>query len=202
MLLADTMAVFLVVVGFMLALPGLWLLCRGLWPNRVNSASLACGKSLYKPFLVGLPVTLGALILASASKALPGPLATIWAGAITCLYLMQASVGVAGLAACIGERLASPTDAGRAWRATLRGSIVLVLTYLLPILGWFVIIPASFIVGSGSAVLALLDRTQYRLLPDSTNDRIAQNSRTDMVSSIRILVLIDGTRSAGRNLMV
>src|SRR5262249_58672268 len=98
---------------------------------------------------------LGALILASASKSLPGPLGTIWAGAIICLYLMQASVGVAGLATCIGERLASPADTGRAWRATLRGSIVLVLTYLLPALRWFVILRASFIIVSGSPAVSL-----------------------------------------------
>jgi hypothetical protein len=187
MLLADTMAIFLVVLGFMLALPGLWLLCRGLWPRRVNYAALTCGKSLYKPFLAGLPVTLAALILASVSKSIPGPLGTIWAGAIICLYLMQASVGVAGLATCIGERLASPADTGRAWRATLRGSIVLVLTYLLPILGWFVIIPASFIVGSGSAALALLNRTQSRLLTASTGNGVGQSSdASDLVSSVRI----------------
>ena len=76
MLMADTMAIFLVVLGFMLALPGLWLLCRGLWPNRVNRAALTCGRSLYKPFLVGLPVTLGALILAFAAKLMAGPLAS------------------------------------------------------------------------------------------------------------------------------
>src|SRR5215831_15726638 len=187
MLLADTMAIFLVVLGFMLALPGLWLLCRGLWPKRVNYAALTCGRSLYRPFLAGVPVTLVAVVLASLSKSMPGPLGTIWAGAIICLYLMQASVGVAGLATCIGERLASPSDTGRAWRATLRGSIVLVLTYLLPILGWFVIIPASFIVGSGSSALALLNRTQYRLLPDTTGAAVGQNSGTsDLVSSIRI----------------
>jgi hypothetical protein len=187
MLLADTMAIFLVVLGFMLALPGLWLLCRGLWPNRVNSAALTCGKSLYKPFLAGLPVTLVAIILASAAKSMPGPLGSIWAGAIICLYLMQASVGVAGLATCIGERLASPADSGRAWRATMRGSIVLILTYLLPILGWFVIIPASFIVGSGSAALSLLNRSQYRLLPDSTGGGMGRGSRpSDLVSGIRI----------------
>jgi hypothetical protein len=187
MLLADTMAIFLVVLGLMLALPGLWLLCRGLWPNRVNYAALTCGRSLYKPFLAGLPVTLAALILASASKSIPGPLGTIWAGAIICLYLMQASVGVAGLVTCIGERLASPADAGRAWRGTLRGSIVLVLTYLLPILGWFVIIPASFIVGSGSSALSLLNRTQYRLLTASPGSGVGQNSdASDLVSSARI----------------
>ena len=187
MLLADTMAIFLVVLGFMLALPGLWLLCRGLWPRRVNYATLTCGKSLYKPFLAGLPVTLAALILVSASKSMPGPVGTIWSGAIICLYLMQASVGVAGLATCIGERLASPADSGRAWRATLRGSIVLVVTYLLPVLGWFVIIPVSFIVGSGSAALALVNRTQYRLLTDSSDSSIGQKQeRSDLVSSVRI----------------
>lgn len=187
MLLADTMAIFLIVVGLMLAFPGLWLLCRGLWPRAVNTAALTCGKSLYKPFLVGVPITLATVILVSASRSMPGPLGTIWVGAIICLYVMQASVGVAGLATCIGERLASPVDAGRAWRATMRGSIVLILAYLLPIVGWFVIIPASFIVGSGSAALSLLNRTQYRLLPESASAAAGETRRTgDFVSSIRI----------------
>jgi len=187
MLLADTMAIFLVVLGFMLALPGLWLLCRGLWPNKVNSAALICAKSLHKPFLVGLPITLTVAILASGLKALPGPLGTILAGALICLYLMQASVGVAGLATSIGERLASPADAGRPWRATLRGSVVLVLTYLLPILGWFVIIPISLMVGSGSAALSMFGRREYALLPDSNGHSVDQHAQSrDLASSVRI----------------
>ena len=57
----------------------------------------------------------------------------------------------------IGERLASPADAARPWKATLRGGIVLELSYLLPVLGWFVILPLSIIIGCGAATLSLIN---------------------------------------------
>lgn len=37
MLMADTMAIFLSVLGLLIACPALWLLCRGLWPRPVES---------------------------------------------------------------------------------------------------------------------------------------------------------------------
>ena len=49
------------------------------------------------------------------------------------------------------------------WRSTLRGGVVLELTYLLPFLGWFVILPASIIIGSGAANLGLLSKLKLAL---------------------------------------
>jgi hypothetical protein len=69
--------------------------------------------------------------------------------------MVHAHAGVAGLATAIGHRLTSPVDDERPWRSTLRGGVVLELTYLLPILGWFGILPLSIIIGSGAATLAL-----------------------------------------------
>src|SRR6266542_674561 len=43
MLMADTMAIFFVILGLLLALPGLWVLCRGLWPRAVAKAAELCG---------------------------------------------------------------------------------------------------------------------------------------------------------------
>ena len=39
MLMADTMSIFFVILGMMLAFSGLWLLCRGLWPEAVAAAA-------------------------------------------------------------------------------------------------------------------------------------------------------------------
>ena len=79
--------------------------------------------------------------------------------ATVCLYLMIANCGVAGLVTVVGERLAGPSgniDSQQPWRATLRGGVALGLASLLPILGWFVILPAAVIIGCGANLLSLM----------------------------------------------
>ena len=158
MLMADTMAIFFVILGLLLALPGLWVLCRGPWPRAVANAAAVCGEGLIKPFLAGLP---GAAVMIFAAAVLGnfGPAGKIAAVATVCLYLMIANCGVAGLITVVGERLAGPSGnivLQQPWRATLRGGVALGLASLLPILGWFVILPAAMIIGCGANLLSLL----------------------------------------------
>lgn len=158
MLMADTMAIFFVILGLLLAFPGLWLLCRGLWPDLTAGANARCQAGLVKPFLTGLPITAAMLIVSIALGRLAAPAAKIASVGIICIYNVYAHTGVSGLATFIGGRLPSPADAERPWGPTLRGGIVLELSYLLPILGWFFIWPASVIIGCGAATLALFQR--------------------------------------------
>jgi len=156
MLMADTMAIFFVILGLLLAFPGLWVLCRGLWPRTVAKAVAVCDKGLIKPFLAGLPLT-AVMIFSAAVLGNLGPAGKIAAVAMVCLYLMIANSGVAGLVTVVGERLASGNiDSPQPWRATLRGGVVLGLASLLPILGWFVILPVALIIGCGANLLSLL----------------------------------------------
>ena len=157
MLMADTMAIFFVILGLLLAFPGLWVLCRGLWPRAVTRAAAVCGKGLIKPFLAGLPLT-AMMIFAAAVLGNLGPAGKIAAVATVCLYLMIANCGVAGLVSVVGERLAGHSgdvDPQLPWLATLRGGVALGLASLLPILGWFVILPAAVIIGCGANLLSL-----------------------------------------------
>jgi len=158
MLMADTMAIFFTVMGLLIACPGLWLLCRGLWPKAVESARADCAKTLWKPFLVGIPVTGAAIFLAAMLGKLPQPFGGISAVGDICLFIIYASAGVSGLATVVGERLPSPVDAQCPWKATIRGGVILELSYLLPILGWFVLLPASIIIGAGSITRSLLTK--------------------------------------------
>jgi hypothetical protein len=157
MLMADTMSIFFVVLGILIALSGLWLMCRGLWPDAVAAAAEHCAKRLWPYFLAGIPLTLVMVVLTRALFLL-GPVGKIGGVFVVCLYMLQAHTGVSGLATAIGRRLASPTDEDRPWGATLRGGIALELTYLLPIVGWFVILPASIIIGTGAINVALLSK--------------------------------------------
>ena len=158
MLMADTMSSFFVILGMLLAFSGLWLLCRGLWPEAVASAAERCGKRLWPSFLAGLPSTIIMIVLAKFLFSVLGPVGKIAGVGVVCIYMLHAHTGVSGLATAIGRRLPSSLDEQSAWRATLRGGIVLELTYLLPILGWFVVLPASIIIGSGATNLGFLSR--------------------------------------------
>jgi hypothetical protein len=158
--MADTMAIFFVILGLLLAFPGLWVLCRGLWPRAVAKAAAVCGQGLIKPFLAGLPLA-AVMIFAAAVLGNFGPAGQIAAVATVCLYLMIANCGVAGLVTVVGERLAEASgnkDSQQPWRATLRGGVALGLASLLPILGWFVILPAAVIIGGGANLLSLARR--------------------------------------------
>jgi hypothetical protein len=162
MLMADILAYFFVVLGFMLAFPGLWLLCRGLWPDLVTESNCDCQKGLIKPFLVGLPVTGLAIFLAIVLSKIGGPVGGVAAIATFCLYIIYASTGVSGLVTVIGQRLPSPADKDRPWNATIRGGVVLELSWLLPLLGWFVLLPASFVIGAGTATRSLIKHSKRR----------------------------------------
>jgi len=163
MLMADTMSIFFVILGMLLAFSGLWLLCRGLWPEAVAAAADRCGKRLWSSFLVGLPITIVMLGLTKTLFNILGPAGKIASVGVICLYMLQAHTGVSGLATSIGRRLGSPLDEPRSWRSTLRGGVVLELTYLIPFLGWFLILPASIVIGCGAANLGLLSKLKVAL---------------------------------------
>ena len=175
MLMADTMSIFFVILGMLLAFSGLWLLCRGLWPAAVAAAADRCGKRLWSSFLAGLPITILMVVIAKILFNVLGPVGKIASVGVVCLYMLQAHTGVSGLATSIGRRLASPIDEQRAWRSTLRGGVVLELTYLLPFLGWFVILPASIIIGSGAANLDLLSKLKLSLFATGPISKLTES---------------------------
>lgn len=155
MLMADTMAIFLSVLGFMLGLIGFWLLCYGIWPETVARAVARCRVSFLKPFLVGLPLTAALVLAVIACGNLLGPLGKILSIVLICLYMFYAHIGVAALATHIGRRLSpAQEESEQPWKTALRGGLVLVFSYLLPILGWFFILPVTFIIGCGLTTLS------------------------------------------------
>ena len=174
MLMADTLAIFFVILGLLLAFPGLWLLCRGLWPNLVSGAADRCRHGLLKPLLVGAPLTTIVIVFAIVVAKFPGGLGAIVSAAIICAFAFVSNAGVAGFATCIGERLPSPVDAAKPWKATLRGGIVLELSYLLPVLGWFVILPLSIIIGCGAATLSLMSLSKLPASAGASSDAQVQ----------------------------
>jgi hypothetical protein len=154
MLLADTMAIFFVVAGLLITFPSIWLLLSALCPAFVQRTASAAENSLVKSFLIGIPVTVAAIVLTIVVGKLPATFGQIGGVLTFSLLMVFAQAGVAGIAVHVGRNLKSPADLDCPWKATRRGSIILVFSYLLPLVGWFLILPASIITGAGSATRA------------------------------------------------
>jgi len=158
MLMADVMIWTFGIVGFLLAQQGLWLLCRALWPDRLATATDRCRRRPVVSFLTGIPVTaavIGAIAIAGNALGAVGQ-AMAFAGFI--LFWVYANLGAAAFATYLGQQLTSPADLARPWAATVRGGVALELAWLVPIVGWIGLLPASIVLGTGAVTLAMFSR--------------------------------------------
>lgn len=149
-------AIFLIHVGFLIAFPALWLTWRAVAPGWIAAAERAVGGRPVLTPVVGAIVAGVWFTVSVGLSAAPAALAK-FAGVIGFLTLgLYAMAGVSAFASHLGRKLPSPADADRPWKATLRGGIALELTWVLPLLGWFILLPLSLIEGAGAATLGLL----------------------------------------------
>lgn len=162
MILADVTAVIASLIGLLAAVPALFLTVRAVLPGLTDQTTRRFGRTPWLTLPVGvvllIPLLLPALGLVSWG---PGPvrgLGILWLG----VWLLVAMIGATGLATHIGGALAGPADAGRPWLATLKGGLVLVLVCGLPIVGWFLLLPAALVAGTGAAGLGAVFRLRPR----------------------------------------
>ncbi len=156
--LSSTIFVASLLVAVLLSLTGYWLLARALYPAFVERAEHAWTRRPILTVLLGVPVA-GALVLLSIGLLnAPNGALRVLGFVVAGLSLGFTFAGTAGLAARVGRGLASPSDEGREWSRLLRAGIVLELSMLFPILGWFVVAPIAVVGGAGAAAQALASR--------------------------------------------
>jgi hypothetical protein len=153
--LADVFTFLFVILGFLIVYVGYWLMAYGLFPRLTERCAEQICRAPVKTTLLGavllVPlITIGFLI---SSKA-PNAVAKILGLGLVLIALLIALFGAAGLALRIGEGLKSNRDEQEPWRRVLRGGIVLGLTFVMPFLGTFVLMPFAFIAGFGAIVLS------------------------------------------------
>jgi len=160
--LGSTIFVVVLVLAMLLALTGYFLFARALFPSFVGRAEQAWSERPAVSFALGLPTT---FVLAGISIGLlkaPAAALRLIGFPLTGLAIGFVFAGTAGLAAWIGRGLSTPSDAGREWVTLLRAGIVLELTMLFPLLGWFLVFPIAVIGGAGAAALSLRGRGTMR----------------------------------------
>ena len=150
---AVVFAITLTLFGVALSLGAGMLAARGLFPEF----SARCAERSRRPIrslFLGLAVAIGAIILMGIEKALgaAGQIPMLVTGAGTFLL---AVAGASGQMLRIARHNRQDGESPESWTALRRGAVVLSLSYLIPVAGTFVLLPASLLTGLGAAVLSL-----------------------------------------------
>ncbi len=155
MIMSDVFAILFLHLGVLIVLPGLWLTARAAFPRWVTGSEAAMREMPVRT--AGLGLLLGAawfgLSLAAGTSGAP-----FLAGIGLATFFLYALSGLSGVVTHLGNRLPSPADRDRPWKATLRGGIALELTFALPLVGWFVILPLALASGVGGGTISILRR--------------------------------------------
>jgi hypothetical protein len=162
--LADVFTVLFIIVGFLIVFVGYWLAAAGLFPSFVERCAERVGRAPVPSVALGAATMIPQVVLGFvlSSKA-PNGAGKILGLVIVGIAVLLALVGSAGVALRIGTGLKSARDEQEPWRRVLRGGVVLGLTFVLPFLGTFVILPGALLGGYGAFVLTAFQRRTKRV---------------------------------------
>ncbi len=155
--MADISAFFFILLILGVAYPAMLTAWCLLFPNLIQRAQTRVEKSLGASFWLGIIVVIALVIPIIVLMALPiGPAKTLgWL--LLGAALAFSSIGSAGIAAHLGERMKQTGNNYSPLNAFVRGAVILELAAFFPLIGWlFVWIP--FLVTSfGATAFALLN---------------------------------------------
>ena len=154
--MADISALFGILLTLGILFPGLLTAWWLLLPGPVERARARLEHTPWQCFWLGGVATAMLVVPVVVLLALPLGPAKLAGWSLIFVALAVASLGAAGLAARMGERLQSVSPSQSALAAFVRGALVLELAAGFPIAGWFFVIPLTIVTALGATVFALL----------------------------------------------
>jgi hypothetical protein len=169
--MADISAVFGILLFLGIAFPGLLTAQYLLFPATVERARLRLERTPWKCFFVGGLLTAFLAIPIVILFVVPNGAVQFMGWGLVVLALTFATIGAAGLASKMGERLS--LRAGNTLTPVasfVRGAVALELAAAFPVIGWIIFIPFAVVTCLGASAFAVLrwvPRTVTQALGDS-----------------------------------
>ena len=155
--MADISAIFFILLIISVAFPAMLSAWWLLFPALITRAQTRIEKSLARSFWLGLVIVIALTIPIVILLALPFGPAKFIGWILIAASLALSSIGSAGIAAHLGERMKQAGNNYTSLSAFVRGSVVLELAAFFPVLGWFFLMPLALITAFGATGFALLN---------------------------------------------
>ena len=155
--MADISAIFFILLIISMAFPAMLSAWWLLFPALITRAQTRIEKSLARSFWLGLVIVIALTIPIVILLALPFGPAKFIGWILIAASLALSSIGSAGIAAHLGERMKQAGNNYTSLSAFVRGSVVLELAAFFPVLGWFFLLPLALITAFGATGFALLN---------------------------------------------
>ncbi|MFO0873937.1 MAG: hypothetical protein U0575_08205 [Phycisphaerales bacterium] len=135
-------------LGVILVVTAYYTVGAAMLPSLTRGSAERMAQRPLRVALVGLAISAPWMAAAIALMALGGPLGL--AGVIMALlWVLVGLVGGAGIAEHVGRFGGDATG----WRCVARGGFFVALTWVMPLIGWFVVLPATLAAGIGCVAL-------------------------------------------------
>ncbi|MCB9421505.1 MAG: hypothetical protein H6667_17000 [Ardenticatenaceae bacterium] len=154
--MADVYTVTFSLIGILLSLPALLVAINLLMPNMTRRAQLRLEQTPGRCFVLGVPMTATWALFAVIVGQMPG-VGQATAVIATILFMGLGTIGGAGLARLLGERIRPLAKPNSELTNLVRGAVVYELAALVPIVGWFLFIPLAGIMAVGATSFALMN---------------------------------------------
>ncbi len=142
--LAFHAAAFLILLGH-------WVAAAGLFPQSTRAFAEQYGQRPLRAILLGVFTYGPIFLLLLQSAKIPNAAIRVVIVIAGFAALLIAFIGSAGLALHIGRNLCAEADP---WRQSLRGSVMLALVFITPLLGSFFLLHVGLASGFGAFLLA------------------------------------------------
>jgi hypothetical protein len=140
-------------IGATLTIGSSLLTARTMFPQFAGRCAVRCSTPV-RAFLLGLlaaSITVAVVAFLVKMGKAGQPVAFVIGGSAVLLSIAGASGQVVRMAA----RTVHDGESPDSWPAARRAATVLTLSYVLPVAGWFVILPLSILTGLGCALMSL-----------------------------------------------
>lgn len=153
---ATVWTIFFIHIGVVLVATSYYAFSAALAPRITQRARIRFGQRPWLPLLIGVGVSLPWVIV--AILALQQPVAGVkFVGAVALsIWILLGLIGGAGIAQHIGRAPQSGDgSAASTWTDCIRGGLFITLTWVLPLVGWFAMLPLTLATGIGCLILGL-----------------------------------------------
>ena len=155
--MADISAIFFILLIIIVAFPSMLAAWWLLFPNLIARAQTRVEKSLSSAFWLGLVIVIGITIPIIVLMAMPFGPAKFLGWILLGVSLALSSIGSAGIASHLGERIEHTGTMITPLSAFIRGAVILELAAFFPVLGWLFVWPLLLITAFGATGFALLN---------------------------------------------